>query len=323
VPVSRALRQIKPSRPLGVSFRGLSGEACVACSAGSFLHAFDASDWTAGAPGTFSYRRCGGCGTVSLDPQPDDATLAIAYGEGYGPHNPRSVVRRLGERLGQGEAKRLVALADASGPLLDVGCGTGTFLQRLRRAGWKGPMRAIEPDPAAAAVARDALGVPIAVSTLEAAELEPESARTIVIRHVIEHLRDPKAALERARIALQSEGVLYLATPDARALAARVFGRFWRGYDPPRHLFAFTSDGVRHLLARAGFTLVTETWQFSPEFWTGSLREALDRGRGSRSARIVGHDLNPVVAVPAALAAGLEVAVHRSTMYAATAKVVF
>jgi SAM-dependent methyltransferase len=300
----------------------LSAPPCAACGSRASRRAFEASDWYLGrVTGLFAYHRCVECRTVFLHPQPDDATLAAAYGESYGPYRPgQSAIGRLGERLAQREADRLAALTDRSALLLDVGCGTGAFLHRLRRAGWQGPIRALEPDPAAAAAARETLGVPVTVATLEDADFEPASAGVVVMRHVIEHLRDPQAALQRAAATLAPGGVLYVATPDARALAARVFGRFWHGYDPPRHLFAFTSDGVRRMLARAGFRLLAEDWQFSPQMWTGSLRHALGRGRGHRWVGLAGHDLNPLAAAPAAVGATLEVALRRSTMYAATAE---
>jgi SAM-dependent methyltransferase len=255
-----------------------------------------------------------------MHPQVDDETLAIAYAPSYGPHQSTSgVLERLGERVAQHEADRLVALADPSSALLDIGCGRGAFLRRIDRAGWRGPLRGLEPDPLTADLARKEVDIPVDVGTLEETAIEPGSAGTVVMRHVIEHVRDPRAALERVAEILEANGRLYLATPDARALAASVFGRFWHGYDPPRHLFSFTSNGLRQLLESCGFELVAEHWDFSPQMWTGSLRHALGRGRSKSRLKLLGHDLNPLAAVPAWTAAGIEAALHRSTMYAATA----
>ena len=303
--------------------RGLTPPSCVACGSPASVPAFEASDWYLGrAPGVFAYRRCSDCSTVCVHPQPDDATLSAAYAADYGPLQERQgTVARLGERLAQREADRLARLADRTTPLVDLGCGTGTFLRRLQRAGWQGPMRGLEPAQAAAHFAQEQTGIPVEIGTLETMDVEPGSAGTVVMRHVIEHVREPVAALERVGKLLAPRGMLYLATPDARALAAKVFGRFWHGYDPPRHLFAFTSAGVRRLLARTGFTVVDEHWQFSPQMWTGSLRHALNRGHRRRWAEVVGHDLNPLAVAPAVVGATAEVAFHRSTMYAVTAKV--
>jgi Methyltransferase domain len=142
----------------------------------------------------------------------------------------------------------------------------------------------------------------------------------VVLRHVIEHVRDPRTALARVRSLLEPDGLVYVATPDARAVAAKVFGRYWHGYDPPRHLFAFTCDGLKTLLASEGFELVEERWDFAPQMWTGSLRHALGRGRQPAWVTIAGNDFNPLAAGPALVGAGVEVVLHRSTMYAATVR---
>jgi SAM-dependent methyltransferase len=302
--------------------RALTPPPCVACGSPTSVPAFEASDWYLGrAQGSFAYRRCTACSTVYLHPQLDDATLSAAYAGDYAPlQSQQGTIARLGERLAQREADRLARYAERTTPLVDIGCGTGVFLRRLQRAGWEGPLRGVEPDAGAARHAEEQTGVPVKTGTLESVDIEPGSAGTVVMRHVIEHLREPRAALEKVSGFLAPQGVLYLATPDARALAAHVFGRFWHGYDPPRHLFAFTSEGIRHLLARTAFTVTDERWQFSPQMWTGSLRHALNRGHRRRWAELAGHDLNPLAAVPAAVGATAEVALRRSTMYCVTAR---
>jgi SAM-dependent methyltransferase len=277
----------------------------------------------AAADGRFDYRRCETCGTVFMHPQVDEPTLAAAYSPEYGPYRRSpTLVERVGERIAQREASRLASYADPSSTLLDVGCGRGTFLRRLKRAGWTGPLRGVEPDPAVAALTHEEVGVPVAVGTLDEVELESGGTGTVVLRHVLEHVRDPRATLQLVSELLVPGGTLYVATPDARSLAASVFRRFWHGYDPPRHLFAFTSGGLRRLLARCDFELVAESWDFSPQMWSGSLRHALGRGQPERMARArwLAHDLNPLVAVPSVAGASIEVALRRSTMYAATAR---
>jgi SAM-dependent methyltransferase len=253
--------------------------------------------------------------------QPSDRVLRASYAESYSPFNARpGLAQRLGERLAQREASHLVSLVDPSKEVLDVGCGTGRFLERLLRAGWRGRMSGVEPAANVASETARRLGVPVRTGSIEEMDVAEGSIGTVVLRHVIEHLRDPGEALARVRSTLEPGGFAYVATPDARALAAKIFGRYWHGYDPPRHLFAFTRDGLTSLLDSEGFDVVAERWYFAPQMWTGSLRHVLGRGRRARWATIVANDFNPLVAVPAAVGATLEVALHRSTMYAVTAR---
>jgi SAM-dependent methyltransferase len=295
---------------------------CEACGAAALLRFMEMQDHRHRAvPGHFATWRCQACGTIVFWPQPDDATLNAAYVTNYAPFQEKqSLISKIGEPLAQREATRLAHIADPASRLVDVGCGSGIFLARLRRAGWTGELRGVEPNPSVAAATSKRLSIHVDVATAESVELEPNAYGAIVLRHVIEHVREPRVVLRRLLTALAPGGILYLPTPDARALGASIFGGYWPGYDPPRHLYVFSSAGVRAMVAAVGYELVDEHWQFSPQMWTGGMRQVWARGRESRWAPVVGNDLNPIAALPAIAGAVAEVVTHRSTMYAATAR---
>jgi SAM-dependent methyltransferase len=293
-------------------------EPCVVCGSTSAGPAFAARDWSLMAvPDEFRYMRCSTCRCVRIEPQPDDELLGRCYVDAYvGAGRPHEIVTAVGDRLGRPEARRVVSLANPVGAALDAGCGDGAFLLRLAEAGWKGPLLGLEPGRAAAARARSH-GFEVEEKAVEQLDAVGEFD-LVVLRHVIEHVRSPRGVLERVRRSLRPGGLLYLGTPDERALSARVFGRYWHGWDPPRHLWILNPEGVRRVLRETGFELVAERWGFAPEIWTASLGYALSPAPGR--ARILTSNLNPFVALPAAAAAGVEVLAHRSTMYAVAAR---
>ena len=284
---------------------------------------FTGSDWYLGAVDVeerFPYVRCLACGTVAAHPAPTPETLRRAYANEYLPFGPPTLLERLFEPIARREARRVVTAARIDGALLDVGCGSGKFMARLRATGWAGPMRGLEPDAAAAGRASDLLRVPVRIGGVEMLSTEPPELAAIILRHVIEHVPEPLDTLRELRSLLAPGGVLYLGTPDAHTLSARVFGRFWHGYDPPRHLFAFTAEGMRALLGRAGFVVGREYWDFAPQMWTGSLHHALARCSNPRWAALLSSNVNPVAAIPAVLGATVERSLGRSTMYAVLAR---
>jgi SAM-dependent methyltransferase len=288
---------------------------CVVCGEQRAREAFEAEDWSfAAVPGSFRYVRCAGCGTVRADPQPDDAALARAYPSAHvGRGLQTSVVQRVGDVLGRREARRLVELADADGRALDVGCGDGRFLRRLRAAGWRGRLHGVEPSPVAAAAARSH-GIDVEKAPFEEFATG-DRFDLVVLRHVLEHVRDPRATLGRVHSVLRPGGLVYVATPDEGAIAARVFGRYWHGYDPPRHLWVFRPAAVRRLQTDAGFEVVEERWHLGAEIWSGSLGYAISPRPGKR--RLLASNLNPLVAAPAIVVGTIELLLRRSTMYAA------
>jgi SAM-dependent methyltransferase len=143
-----------------------------------------------------------------------------------------------------------------SGNLLDVGCGNGAFVREARDMGWS--VRGIDVDREAIA-AGSAAGLPVTlggVTDLLDEQPEPRFA-AITLNHVIEHLHEPVAELQRVRRLLVPGGAVWIATPNADGLAHRMFCENWVGLDPPRHLFAPTRTGMSAVLRSAGFEAIT------------------------------------------------------------------
>jgi SAM-dependent methyltransferase len=296
---------------------------CPACQSSSTVHAFDAKDLALrAAPGTFSYRRCTACGTVFVAPQPDDRVLAEAYPKAYENYQAdRSLFYRLATPLTLPEVRRFVRHADGSGRLIELGAGNGRFLERLRRCGWTGPLEGIEFDQEVAAATSARTGFEVRAGNLNTEVLPEQSYDAIVMRHVIEHLRRPEAILEMVFRALRPNGLLFIGTPDARALSARVFGRHWWGYEVPRHLVVFSSPALESLTERVGFTSIDRWWGFSPHMWSSSLGLLLADGRPPRRwHRIATSPVNPITMAGFSLASGVEVAAGRSTMLCLVAR---
>lgn len=134
--------------------------------------------------------------------------------------------------------------------LLDAGCGNGEFALRMAGFGWQA--RGLEPDPVASAIAR-AAGLPVLNTPLEEAALPPRHFDAITLSHVIEHLHDPAAALQKCNWALGTDGLLWIATPNLDSLGHRTFGSDWLHLDPPRHLTLFDRQALERLLLQSGF----------------------------------------------------------------------
>jgi SAM-dependent methyltransferase len=300
-------------------------KACPACGGTASRQLFRTGDCALrSVPDEFCYRRCAKCASVFAAPPPTDATLAAAYSAEYGNYDEhRGVVERLAEPVLRREAVRVLRAVGpkaADRPLLEIGCGTCRFLERLDRAGWSGPLGGVEYSPRVAKRAAERTGYDVRHGTAENLSLSGAPYGALVLRHVIEHLREPRAVLRRLLGALHPEGVVYIATPDASALSARVFGRRWWGYEVPRHLCVFTSGALRAATREAGGQCVREWWAFAPQMWNASMFLALDRGRGKAWPCRATSLFNPLVTGPASVGAAAEVALHRSTMYGLLAR---
>lgn len=138
--------------------------------------------------------------------------------------------------------------------LLDIGANFGHF---LREAASRYRVIGIEPSPIAVSWACRKLGVPIEVGSIHDTRPDLEGRfDAITMFDVIEHVADPRGALERARRLLAPHGRLFVTTPDAASLAARVFGKRWYHYDLVQHVSLFNRRNLSRLLEEVGFTVM-------------------------------------------------------------------
>jgi 2-polyprenyl-3-methyl-5-hydroxy-6-metoxy-1,4-benzoquinol methylase len=162
--------------------------------------------------------------------------------------------------------------------LLDVGCGSGTFLQVIKALGWQ--TVGLEPDPKACEFARS-VGLEVHTGSLQDTTLEPASFDAITLNHVIEHLHDPKSDLEVCLRLLRPGGTLWITTPNLGAIGHRRYGKDWLHLDPPRHLVLFTLKSLEGLIQRAGFELLPRPQPPILATDLFMLSQAIMQGRGS------------------------------------------
>lgn len=137
------------------------------------------------------------------------------------------------------------------GALLELGCGSGAYLDLMRALGWG---RVVGVDVSASAVrhVRDVLGIEAYAGDVRELGLPADNFDAVSLSHTLEHLHDPVEALTEIRRLTKPGGHIAIVVPSMSGLGARVLGRHWIGLDVPRHVVNFTPRGLRLALARAG-----------------------------------------------------------------------
>lgn len=203
--------------------------------------------------------RCSACGLVYFDPQPGDADLAAVYSDDYftrpsQPGEPAFIENQAGlERFFDGRLVRLERLV-GPGRLLEIGCNLGYLLNVAGRRGWKAI--GLELSEFAARHARERVGVDARCTAFEEAGFTDDAFDAVIMRDVLEHVRDPRAVLSEVRRVLRPGGFLGLSMPNFASLDAQLGGPAWRHLHPEQHLFHFTPETLRRLLAECGFEVV-------------------------------------------------------------------
>jgi len=154
-------------------------------------------------------------------------------------------------RIVEFAAKHGIQGAGTTSPtVLDVGSGLCVFLYGMKQAGWDGT--ALDPDPRAAAHARDRVGVNAVCADFRTA-VGLGRFDLVTFNKVLEHVPDPIDMLTRCLEHVAPGGHVYIELPDGEVAALHGADREEFFIDH-HHIFSAASLG---LLARhAGFRVV-------------------------------------------------------------------
>lgn len=198
----------------------------------------------------FSIGRCMRCGLDRSLPVLSDEELAIYY-------EPRYYGRRkllFDTLINRTRVRYLVSLLPKSATVIDVGCGSGSFLALLRQ---RTGVRVWGTELSSRKEANDnEIGMAVTYAPLWDAGFPEASSHAVTFWHTLEHMTDPTRTLRSAYRVLVPGGILMIEVPNMNSWQARVGGRHWFHLDVPRHTFHFTPATIRALLAKTGFTII-------------------------------------------------------------------
>jgi 2-polyprenyl-3-methyl-5-hydroxy-6-metoxy-1,4-benzoquinol methylase len=226
--------------------------------------------------GSWSFQQCSNssCRVHWLDPAPLSEQMWKAYAT-YHTHTQKSSGRfgktmlSLAHRfikLGllplwlsnglkrEADYLRFMTLANQpAGKLLDVGCGGGRFLSRMKKCGWR--VEGTDFDEQAVNKVTARYGIKTHVGDLLQCKLVKNSYDAITMSQTIEHLYNPKETLDECLRLLKPGGLLVMTTPNTNSMGAATYGASWRGWEAPRHLHLFSVDSLQRLTKKSGFDL--------------------------------------------------------------------
>ena len=269
--------------------------SCPVCGSQGRILFSDLPDGLHSTPWRWSERQCtaSSCGVFWLDPQPNEEEVHKLYPADYYTHGADSIAvpvspvlghfhdyladgylaakyqygdlapSRMQRWLGSLGSLRInwKAWVDDSvmrlhhinnGRLLDVGFGSGRHMRTLERLGWI--VSGCDQDPLAVEQARSR-GRDARLGALQASSFPDNYFDAVLLSHVIEHVRDPRALLSECFRVLAPGGWLSLTTPNINSLGFRLFRRHWLHFDVPRHFTLFHRNAMLQLLSQLGFRI--------------------------------------------------------------------
>ncbi len=140
------------------------------------------------------------------------------------------------------------------GALLDVGCGSGSYLDLMRALGWS---RAVGVDVSSSAIAaaRASLDLEVYEGDLQSAGFADDTFDAVTLSHTLEHVARPVELLAEVRRITKPGGRIAIVVPNVSNLTFQVMRQFDLVLETPRHLVNFTPRALRTTIERAGLEI--------------------------------------------------------------------
>lgn len=160
--------------------------------------------------------------------------------------------------------------------ILDVGCGTGDFLETAKNNNWK--VAGIEPNEKARAIANKKTSN----SVFEIEQLlrfDEHSFDVITLWHVLEHLPNLEDHIAVFKKLLKPNGILIIAVPNYKSFDAKHYAEFWAAFDVPRHLWHFNKESLSNLVSNFKMEVTKIKPMWFDAFYVSMLSEKYKTGK--------------------------------------------
>lgn len=244
---------------------------CRVCGSTGEYPITEAKEWRQGIPDTFEYFKCEKCGCLQISEIPSDMAR---YYEGY--YASKGVKEKelfliswyrsfcISSLLKKGSFVGSLlrkfspmffywvkpGLFTRNSKILDLGCGSGRLLLKLKNSGFKN-VEGAEPYIDSDLSYQNGLKIKKA----DISELT-DTYDLIMLHHVLEHMPDQDSAFDNLRRILNPDGTLLINIPVIDSYAWREYGSLcFQLEDAPRHFYLHSEQSVRLLADKYGFEI--------------------------------------------------------------------
>ncbi|HET6225302.1 MAG TPA: class I SAM-dependent methyltransferase [Bacteroidia bacterium] len=254
---------------------------CPICNSNQFEPFLECKDYTVSRE-TFQIVSCLTCQFKFTNPIPDLDKLGSYYkSEEYVSHSNSNKgfinsVYQFVRKYTLLKKLKLISKFNKTGNILDIGCGTGEFLNICKQAKWN--VMGIEPDEGARKMASDNFSLHVKPEA-ELKNLPDQSFDIITMWHVLEHVPKLKDRVQELKRLLKPKGVIIIAVPNCSSLDAKKYKQYWAAYDVPRHLYHFTPGDLNALTKQFDLTVFNTLPMVFDSFYVSMLSEKYKKGK--------------------------------------------
>jgi 2-polyprenyl-3-methyl-5-hydroxy-6-metoxy-1,4-benzoquinol methylase len=253
---------------------------CPLCSGINLIEYLSCKDNTVSKE-SFSIKECKGCSFLFTSPRPAIQEISKYYqSEDYISHSNsrKGLFNKLYQFIRNftiSQKEKLVLNYVSRGTLLDIGCGTGEFLNYCSKQNWR--VQGVEPGLSAREFAQKTYNL----SVYDEAYINaiPDSSYDVItLWHVLEHVHNLNERIDQLKKIVSDKGIILIAVPNPSSYDAKYYKEHWAAYDLPRHLYHFTPKTITQLFANHGLKKVDTLPMKFDSFYVSLLSEKYKTG---------------------------------------------
>lgn len=210
----------------------------------------------------FRYNLCKICESIYVNPCPNLEVIESLYRDGiYDVYQDKLVRNSSGIRNNILDLRKIsqiekIVFKTKSKCILDVGCGSGSFLSNCASRGWS--ITGLDPSNESSIIAKNKYKIDIAV--LDFDSYEPQKKFDVItFWGVLEHMTDPIGAITKAYQLLNKNGILVFEVPSADCFMSHYIEKYnfspTRYIESARHNIFFSKKIIEQYAADTGFII--------------------------------------------------------------------
>jgi SAM-dependent methyltransferase len=261
-------------------------DKCPVCESVEIEPYYNTRDRHYGIEGNYQIDVCKVCGLAFLNPMPTQEYLSSLYPQTY--YAYQNFLKK--DSIAKTIAKTFFVRVSTKDPhfekvgkMLDVGCGSGEFIYKMREKGWQ--VNGVEINANAARVGVEAGKLDIFSGELQEANYVNESFDYIRLNHSFEHVVKADLLLQEAHRILKNDGKMLIGVPNKQSFNANFFKRYWWYLGAPVHTFNYTPKSLTLLLQNNGFRVEKINYNSDYSGILGSIQIYFNRNSGKVSTK--------------------------------------
>lgn len=233
---------------------------CSLCGNKKTKHFLETKDF-AYTKESFRLRKCERCELIETHPKPTDIEKYYDF-KNYDSYGQKKsffgIVYSFVQNI---NSNYKLSLLKKNKLTLDYGSGSGHFVNFARKNGYE--IYGYEPiNKTSNNLIYD-----------NVSEIQNKKFDQITMWHVLEHTKNPKALLKRIKRMINKDGELFVALPNLDSYDNTYYGKYWAGYDAPRHLHHFNRNSFSFMCQRVGFEIIKTKPLYFDSFYVSMLSE--------------------------------------------------